>query len=160
MLKAENPFDSVLGEIEKMLALIEKEAKADDEELTWCNSEREESHSNLKSAKEQILTLESEIDTLKDTIGAPETGLIDTIAATEESKEENYQNQVDETKARTTDNLAFQQDVKNLVAAQTILKKATEVLKKYYAMLEKKLEEDTSLLQRRRQEPPPGTWDK
>eukprot|EP00747_Dinoflagellata_sp_TGD_P155926 gnl/TRDRNA2_/TRDRNA2_177625_c1_seq6.p1 gnl/TRDRNA2_/TRDRNA2_177625_c1~~gnl/TRDRNA2_/TRDRNA2_177625_c1_seq6.p1 ORF type:complete len:398 (-),score=154.61 gnl/TRDRNA2_/TRDRNA2_177625_c1_seq6:52-1188(-) len=153
-----NPFDVVLGKIHEMEKAIKEEEKADQEQLEWCRSEREESHANIKSNTDQITTLDDEINTLEDTIGAPESGLEDMLAKAEDDKATNYQNQADETKERTEDNLAYQQDIKNLVSAQDILTRAINVLEKYYTMQAKKLEEDTSLLQKR--QAPPETWDK
>ena len=154
-----NPFDVVLGKIEEMEKAINEEAKADQDQFDWCMSEREESTASINSNNDQILTLESEINTLTDTISAPDSGLEDMLAEAEDSKATNFQNQQEETKERTTDNLAYQQDVKNLVGAQSILTKAINVLEKYYTMQAKKLAEDTALLQKGRQTPP-STWDK
>eukprot|EP00747_Dinoflagellata_sp_TGD_P155905 gnl/TRDRNA2_/TRDRNA2_177625_c1_seq27.p1 gnl/TRDRNA2_/TRDRNA2_177625_c1~~gnl/TRDRNA2_/TRDRNA2_177625_c1_seq27.p1 ORF type:complete len:399 (-),score=143.33 gnl/TRDRNA2_/TRDRNA2_177625_c1_seq27:52-1191(-) len=154
-----NPFDVVLGKIHEMEAAIKEEEKADAEQLEWCRSEREESHANIKANTDQITTLDGEINTLEDTIGAPESGLEAMLAEAENNKATNYQNQADETKERTEDNLAYQQDIKNLVSAQDILTRAINVLEKFYTMQAKKLEEDTSLLQKSRQAPP-ETWDK
>merc|ERR1719160_2265556 len=47
--------------------------------------------------------------------------------------------QKEETASRTNQNQAYQTDVKNLVKAQSILTKATKVLKAYYDDLEAKL---------------------
>jgi uncharacterized phage infection (PIP) family protein YhgE len=142
-----------------MLEVMVKEGKADAEELAWCNSEREESHSDLDETNTQITTLEDEINTLEDTIGAPETGLEAQLAQAEDDKATNYQNQVDETKERTKDNLAYQADIDSLVKAQDILSKALKVLSKFYTMQAEKLAKDTALLQKSRQTPP-ETWDK
>eukprot|EP00747_Dinoflagellata_sp_TGD_P155902 gnl/TRDRNA2_/TRDRNA2_177625_c1_seq24.p1 gnl/TRDRNA2_/TRDRNA2_177625_c1~~gnl/TRDRNA2_/TRDRNA2_177625_c1_seq24.p1 ORF type:complete len:432 (-),score=155.83 gnl/TRDRNA2_/TRDRNA2_177625_c1_seq24:66-1202(-) len=153
-----NPFDLVLNKIHDMEKVIKEEEKADQEQLEWCRTEREESHASIKSNNDQITTLEDEINTLEDTIGAPESGLKPMLEEAEENKATNYQNQADETKERTEDNLAYQQDIKNLVSAQDILTRAINVLEKFYTMQAKKLEEDTSLLQKR--QAPPETWDK
>jgi DNA repair exonuclease SbcCD ATPase subunit len=161
LLKADNVFDEVLAEIEKMIALIGEEAKADAEQLSWCNSEREESHSNLADAKSQILTLEDEINTIDDTINNPESGLKAQLEETAEALNQNYNSQVSETKDRTEVNLAYQANIKNLVAAETIIKRATKVLVKYYDDLAKKLEE-ASLLQShkgKKQAPPDATMN-
>eukprot|EP00747_Dinoflagellata_sp_TGD_P155918 gnl/TRDRNA2_/TRDRNA2_177625_c1_seq4.p1 gnl/TRDRNA2_/TRDRNA2_177625_c1~~gnl/TRDRNA2_/TRDRNA2_177625_c1_seq4.p1 ORF type:complete len:399 (-),score=145.79 gnl/TRDRNA2_/TRDRNA2_177625_c1_seq4:112-1251(-) len=154
-----NPFDVVLGKIHEMEAAIKEEEKADAEQLEWCRSEREESHANIKANTDQITTLDGEINTLEDTIGAPESGLEAMLAEAENNKATNYQNQADETKERTEDNLAYQQDIKNLVSAQDILTRAINVLEKFYTMQAKKLAEDTSFLQKSRQAPP-SSWDK
>eukprot|EP00747_Dinoflagellata_sp_TGD_P137764 gnl/TRDRNA2_/TRDRNA2_175726_c0_seq36.p1 gnl/TRDRNA2_/TRDRNA2_175726_c0~~gnl/TRDRNA2_/TRDRNA2_175726_c0_seq36.p1 ORF type:complete len:744 (+),score=294.59 gnl/TRDRNA2_/TRDRNA2_175726_c0_seq36:50-2281(+) len=156
MLQAENPFDEVLAEIEKMIKLIAAEAKEDKEKLEWCNTEREESHGDLAEAKEQILTLNDEIDTLDDTINNPEKGLKAQLAETQDSLAENYQDQVTETKERTEANLLYQKNIKNLVTAADIVKRAEKVLKKYYEELQAKL--DASFLQRKEEPAPPETF--
>merc|ERR1719487_1766824 len=154
-----NPFDVVLKKIHDMEEVIKEEAKSDEEQLEWCKTEREESHASIKSNNDQIDTLEEEINTLEDTISAPDSGLEAQLAKAEDEKATNMQNQADETKERTEDNLAYKKNVKNLAAAQSILKRAIAVLEKYYKMQAMKLKLDTSLLQRHRQAPP-ETWDK
>merc|ERR1719159_1008912 len=154
-----NPFDVVLKKIQDMEEVIKEEEKSDAEQLEWCRTEREDSHASIKSNNDQIDTLEEEINTLEDTISAPDSGLEAQLAKPEDEKATNMQNQADETKERTEDNLAYQKNVKNLAAAQSILKRAIAVLEKYYTMQGKKFEADTSLLQRHRQTPP-ETWDK
>merc|ERR1719333_322310 len=98
MLQAENPFDKVLGEIDKMLELIVAEGKADKEQLDWCNSERESNHADLQEKKDQIETLNTEITDLDTLINDPETGLKVQIAETEEKLVNNHDSQVKETK--------------------------------------------------------------
>merc|ERR1719191_2239676 len=137
---------------------IKEEEKADQEQFDWCMSEREESTASINSNNDQILTLESEINTLTDTISAPDNGLEAMLAEAEDSKATNMQNQADETKEREKENMAYLEDKKNLKGAQDILTKAINVLEKYYTMQAKKFEEDTALLQRR--QTPPSTWDK
>merc|ERR1711918_105240 len=44
LLEADNPFDTVLEEIAKMIKLIDEEQKADEEQKEWCETEREENH--------------------------------------------------------------------------------------------------------------------
>merc|ERR1711972_379934 len=139
MLQASNPFEVVLKEIDKMLELIEEEKKADKEKLDWCNKERTENDADLKKKKSQILSLEKEIDTLKKTIDDPVTGLKAQIDETETLLEVNKEAQTTETKERLEQNVAYQKDVKNLVQAEGILKKAIKVLNAYYEDLEKKL---------------------
>jgi hypothetical protein len=139
-VKAENPFTEVLGEIDKMIDLIVEEGKSDKENLDWCNKERKENKASLKEKKKDILALEKLIDELTTTIEDPKTGLKAMIAETEESLVKNTEAQKTQTGERTESNLAYQADVKNLVAAEGILDKAIKVLKTYYDDLEKKLE--------------------
>merc|ERR1719324_2044501 len=51
MLENENPFNKICGEVEKMVALIQKEERQDHEQFDWCNSERESNHEQ-KSEKQ------------------------------------------------------------------------------------------------------------
>jgi len=139
-LQAENPFDTVLAEIDKMIDLIGEEGKADKENLDFCNKERKENNADLKKKKSEILGLEAEIDRLTKKIEDPKKGLKAQIEGTEKKLQENNESQKTETATRVEENVAYQADVKNLVAAQGILKKAIKVLDTYYKDLEAKLE--------------------
>jgi hypothetical protein len=155
-LKAENPFDTVLAEIDKMLELIEEESAQDKENLMWCKKERTENHVALREKKEEILSLEEKIAKLTKAIEDPETGLKAQIAATEESLKENKEAQTTETADRTEANKAYQKDIADLVSAESILKRAIKVLKEYYDELAAKLEAGTALMQ---EDPaPPEAW--
>jgi hypothetical protein len=157
LLQAENPFDTVLEEIAKMLELIDEEQAQDKENLQWCIKERTENKAALKEKKAEILALEEKIDKLTTEIEDPETGLKKQIADTEESLVQNTDSQKTETKDRTEENLAYQKDIANLVSAEGILKKAIKVLKAYYDDLAKKLEAGEALLQK--EDPtPPEAW--
>ena len=74
-LQAENPFDTVLDEIDKMLELIKEEAKADKENFDWCVKKRDENNDELDMKTREILSLEKEVDRLDKLINDPETGL-------------------------------------------------------------------------------------
>ena len=157
-LEAGNPFTVVLEEIQKMIELIGREGKADKEQLDWCNSERETNHKDLQDKKDQISTLNGEITDLDTLINDPVTGLKVQIQDTEAKLESNHESQVSQTKARTEENLAYQQDIANLVEAEDLLTRAVRVLNKYYASLEKHYAQEDALLQR--EEPaPPSTWE-
>jgi len=148
MLKAENPFTGVLKEIAKMVTLIGEEAKADKENLDWCNKERSENKEALAGKKRDIISLDKSIDKLDTTINDPKSGIKAQIENTETSLVQNKESQTSETGDRTVDNVAYQSDVKNLVAAQDVLKKGIKVLKAYYDDLEKKLAAGEALLQK------------
>merc|ERR1719409_34565 len=156
LVQADNPFDTVLNEIDKMLELIAAGGKADKTNLDWCNKERDENEESLAQKKKDILALEEKIDKLTTAIDDPKTGLKKQIEDTETSLVQNHEAQVKETKERTEDNLAYQADVKNLVSAQGILHKALKVLKAYYDDLAKKLEAGEALVQE--DPPPPEAW--
>jgi len=146
-LEAENPFSTVLDQIEKMIDLIGEEGKADKKKLDWCNKERKERNAALDKQNKDILSLETSIDKLTTTIDDPKTGLKKQIEETETQLLQNTESQKTETQERTEDNVAYQKDVKNLVAAQSILAKAIKVLNKYYDDLEKKLAAGDALVQ-------------
>merc|ERR1719478_1588581 len=99
-----------------MIELIAEEAKADKTNLDWCKKERKENNDALDQKKKDILALEDKIDKLTTAIEDPKTGLKFQIQETENKLVQNNKNQVDETKERTEDNLAYQADVKNLVS--------------------------------------------
>jgi len=158
LIQAENIFNVVLDEITKMLKVIVEEGKQDKENLDWCNDERTESNGKLDDANDEIDTLTGEIQQLTDDIDDPETGLKSQIKTTEEDLASCIESQKSETVERKEANLLYQQDIKNLVAAESILKKAIKVLRKYYDDLEKKMEAgEVGFLQRREDPDAPAT---
>merc|ERR1719375_119071 len=155
LLEADNPFDEVIAEIKKMIAIIDEEQKADEETKSWCESERDEYNTNKEKAQDSILELEGKIEELDDSINNEETGFKAMIADNEKSLKENHDNQVTQTAERQEANRAYQTNIKNIVAAEGLLVKAIKVLKEYYAQFEK--EEEKKFLQ---EDPdPPDTWD-
>jgi hypothetical protein len=154
LLEAENPFETVLKEIKKMIVIIDEEQKTDDEQLAWCGSEREEYHGNKEKAEASIEDLKAEIEKLDDSINNPETGFKASIKENEEMLQTNHDNQVEETTQRAEANKAYQTNVKNTVVAQELLGKAIKVLKAYYAQF------NEEFLQRQDpSENAPTTWD-
>lgn len=153
LLQAENPFDTVLKEIKKMIAIIDEEQKADEEQKKWCETERDEYHTNKEKAESSILDLQDTIAELDDSINNEETGFKALIKADEESLKANHANQVDGTSQRAEENKAYQTNIKNIVAAEDLLKKAIDVLNKYYAQFNKEF------LQDKEDPAPPDTWD-
>jgi DNA repair exonuclease SbcCD ATPase subunit len=156
--KGGNVFEEVLTEIDKMLKLNEEEGKADKENLDWCNAERTETDGAVESLTNSITDLETTIDDLKTSISDPETGLKVQIKNTEDSLLQCVQAQKAETKDRVEANSAYQVDIKNLVSAQGILKKALKVLKKYYDELAKKIEAGEFIQHKREDPTPPETF--
>lgn len=162
-LKKGNPFTEILKQIDEMLDLIEKEGRADQDNLNWCNSERETNDGELSDKNSQIDTLDGEIEELKTTIDDPETGLKAQIKSTEESLTTCVATQKTETKDRVEANLMYQGDIKNLVAAEAILEKALKALKKYYDKLAEQMAEESMFMQagrkRMHEDPaPPETY--
>merc|ERR1719161_178275 len=137
-LEAENPFNKVVAELDSMIALIDKEEKEDHAQKAWCDSEREENQAVLDEKITNKEALEGQMVELTDEIKNEETGLEKQIADEEEKLAENRKAQADEIEDRGLENVAYQANVKNLVAAEEILSKATKVLAKFYDWLHKK----------------------
>merc|ERR1719197_73446 len=121
-----------------MIELINKEEKEDHAQKNWCDSEREENQAVLDEKISNKEALEGQMVELVDEIENAETGLKKQIADEEEKLAENRKAQADEIEDRGLENVAYQANVKNLVAAQEILSKATKVLTKFYDWLHKK----------------------
>jgi len=159
MLRAGNPFTTVLAAIENMKELIAEEAKVDKEQLGWCKSERKENNGKKKEKEAQIQELESAISGLEETIDHPETGLKVMIKETEDSLVKNSQNQAEETKARREENIVYQKNVKNTAEATELLQTGIAALEKYYSDLKEQQEKELELMQKKRADPePPKTW--
>jgi len=137
-LEANNPFNKVVEELDSMIALIDKEEAEDHVQFDWCTSEREENQGVLDEKIANKEALEGQIVDLTDEIENAETGLLKQIADEDAKLAENRKAQADETEDRGLENVAYQANVKNLVAAQEILSKATKVLKKFYDWLHAK----------------------
>jgi len=150
-LQAENPFDTVLKEITKMVENIKAEGKADTEKKEWCEKERTDNKASLKEKNGDLLKLEGKIAKLTKSIEDEATGFKAQIAKTQTSLEENHESQVTETADRKEANAAYQADVKNLVAAEQLVDNAINVLKAYYDQFDSLLQEDPA---------PPKTWKK
>merc|ERR1712129_586587 len=136
-----------------MIELIGEEGDADKKKLDWCNEERTTNDDTVAKKKKEILSLNRQINKLEDTIENEETGLKAQIAKTEANLEENRESQKTETAARVEDNLAYQEDVKNLVKAESILDKAIHALRTYYEDLEQKLADGQAFLQQKKEDP-------
>merc|ERR1719335_710318 len=137
-LEGENPFNKVVAELDSMIELINKEEKEDHAQKNWCDSEREENQAVLDEKITNKESLEGQMVDLTEEIEHAETGLKKQIADEEEKLAENRKAQADEIEDRGLENVAYQANVRNLVAAQEILKKATKVLKKFYDWLHAK----------------------
>merc|ERR1719271_414321 len=139
-----------------MIELIGEEGKADKDKLDWGNSERKENKDSRGKKNKEILSLEGDIDQLTKDIEDPKTGLKAEIAELEQSLVDNTEAQKKQTGERTEANLAYQADIRNLVAAQGILAKALKVLKAYYDDLEERMASNEAFVQ---EDPnPPEAW--
>lgn len=132
--------------MDKIVELIDREEKADDEQKDWCDTERTDTDKSIGDKTGELDSLQTEINTLDKAINDPVTGLLKVQAETEESLEENHDNQLFKTKQRKEENQAYQKDIANLVAAEELLQRAEKVLRDYYAKIDDKLA--ASLVQR------------
>jgi len=156
LLRDGNPFTKVLEEIDSMMELIQKEQKVDDEQLSWCKTERTESRANQKAKETEIKELKSSITDLETSIDHPETGLKVMIQETEEKLTENQKSQDEEAKVRKEENALYRKNVQNTAEAAAMLQLGIAALEKYYAQLEKEKVKELELAQ---QDPaPPETW--
>jgi len=151
LLQANNPFDVVLAEIEKLVKLIAAEESADDKQLSWCNTERSQSKQSITTKEEEINALDTDIHNLDRDIHDPTTGLLAHKVGVEQLLQDNHNDQVTQTAQRHDENQLYQKDISNLVDAQDLLQRAIVVLRKYYAKIDaefrSQLQEDASSLQ-------------
>jgi len=141
LIAGNNPFATVLKNIDAMISVIGKEGQADKENLDWCGTERTSNDESRTDKADQIFTLEEDITKLEKLIDDPESGLKVQISQTEESLRKTVQSQTTQTASRMEENRAYQENIGTLVKAEEILAKAIKVLKKYYVALSKQIAE-------------------
>jgi len=155
LLEAENPFETVLKEIENMLALLKEEQGMDTDKKEFCDKTREEKNKALQEARDEITALAFRITELDRNI----VTLKMDIKSTEDGLAANTESQTSETAERREENLAYQKNIDNLVNAEGLLKKAVVVLKAYYEETLAAGAAGTGFLQKSKEDPaPPGTW--
>jgi len=165
LLRANNPFSTVLAEIEKMISLLAAEGAKDKKQHDWCTDERQKTDQSILDTEAEITNLDVDIQKLDLDIEDPQTGLKANIKQEEDLLQENYQGQVTQTEERHTENVAYQKDISNLAEASTLLQRAISVLRKYYSKISDqiKAEADVAFVQSKkgkRDDPaPPATWD-
>merc|ERR1719217_386926 len=135
LLEQENPFHKVQEEIHEMMAVINKEEKADDEQKSWCDSEREEAWDTRAKKIDEIAALKDKVDTLHDTVNNEDTGLKQQVKDALVSLKANRKSQRERIKERSNENKVYQGVIINIVEAEKTLQKAIKVLKKYYEWL-------------------------
>jgi len=152
-LQAENPFTTVLSQIDEMLVLIDEEEKADQKGYDQCNHD-------IKDLKDDQSDTESELNLKEMQVYQKKRDSASTakkIATTESLLQTERQKMITMTATRTAENLDYQTDVKNLQDAEIILTKAVKVLKTYYDDLESKIAKGQAgaagLLQKNAQQP-------
>jgi len=159
LMQGGNPFSVVLGEVDKMVVLLEKEQDSDEENHSFCKQETGSGKKKLKETKDEIDKIEDAMSKLDDTINKAQTGLKAQDAALETAMQENVANQKKETTMRKQENLLYQKDVAQLVQAGALLGKAIKVLQKFYSSLDEKSgSAKDALLQHQAGPKPPSTW--
>lgn len=159
LMRGSNPFSVVLGEVDKMVVLLEKEQDSDEENHSFCKQETGSGKKKLRETQDEIDKIEDAMSKLDDTINKAQTGLKAQDAALETAMEENVANQKKETAMRKQENLLYQKDVAQLVKAEALLGKAIKVLQKFYSSLDEKSGlGEGALLQDQAGPKPPSTW--
>jgi len=125
--EVKNPFETVLQEIEKMTEVLKQEGDADKAKFDWCDTERTNTQAIIDQKTQLIAQLTTTIGELESQI----TQLESDIASNEQLLTENRKNQAESTATRKEENVAYQTDISHLVEAQSLLNKATAVLKRY-----------------------------
>mmetsp|Transcript_61747 Transcript_61747/g.133787 ORF Transcript_61747/g.133787 Transcript_61747/m.133787 type:complete len:689 (-) Transcript_61747:184-2250(-) len=156
LLRGDNPFDVVLGEMAKIVKLIEEEGAADQKELTWCNMERDQSNMYHGEKTSQITALSSAITDLVNTIDDPESGLKKQIEETELGLISNAASQKTQTQERKEANQLYQETVADTSEAERLLTRAIAVLKNYYSTLAQ--QRQVEFTQTHVEPVPPETW--
>lgn len=131
-----NPFQTVLDEIDEMIKVSQLEQVADDAKIADCSSAKTANLAKLESAEGQIDGHEGNIAGLNTVL----TGLRAKIQATEEELAEIVDTRYASTASRKSENLVYQEEVKNSVQSSTLLSKAIGVLTTYYNDLKKEME--------------------
>jgi len=136
MLQANNPFETVLKEIQKMIDLIAAEETADDDQKSWCDTTRTETDLAVTNAGLEITRLDLAINGLVGDISNPTTGLEFQISAEETNLQTLRDNAATATDTRQQENVAYQKDIANLVDASALVKRAIVVLRNYYSKID------------------------
>jgi len=105
--------------------VISEEGEMDLEKKQWCDDERKQKNDALAKTQAEIVALNTRIGELEANID----GLKTDIKNTEDSLTANVESQTSQTKDRKELNIAYQQDIENLVEAKSLLVKAISVLK-------------------------------
>jgi len=130
-VKSDNPFTKVIELIEKSITIIVDEEKADVEKKGWCETEQTTNTATKEEKEGSMQSLEDQINQLEISISESKTSIEDATT----DLNENRASQASTTKTRTEAHAQYSENVKNMVEAEKILAKATEVLTKYYTYL-------------------------
>eukprot|EP00440_Ansanella_granifera_P033875 gb/GFBE01036751.1/.p1 GENE.gb/GFBE01036751.1/~~gb/GFBE01036751.1/.p1 ORF type:complete len:687 (+),score=258.62 gb/GFBE01036751.1/:1-2061(+) len=136
---SDNPMDKVLSEISTMKTRIAEEAAADKKQFDWCAKEKTANEQSLQSKSEQVVSLQTSMTELENSIDNPLDGLQVTLDTSQRNLEENQADQAKATEMRKADNADYQKNVANLNEAINLIAQGTNVLKKYYDSIKKEL---------------------
>jgi len=117
--------------MDKMIAAIDAEEKADVEKKTFCENEQAVNEQNKADKETDITTLNANIGNLVTVKNAT----MDNIETATMDLQTNRDSQATETEDRQAANAAFTKNLANIEEAEKILDKAIKVLAKYYAWL-------------------------
>jgi len=150
-----NPFQTVLGEIEEMIKVSLLEQTADDEKVAACATAKTSNLAKAEAAEGQIDGHESTIADLNAVL----TGLRASIKASEDELADVRDIRFKSTAMRHSENLVYQEEVKNSVQASELLSKAIGVLTTYYNDLKKlmKIRQAFSFVEEAKGQP--ATWE-
>mmetsp|Transcript_96117 Transcript_96117/g.269037 ORF Transcript_96117/g.269037 Transcript_96117/m.269037 type:complete len:768 (-) Transcript_96117:89-2392(-) len=159
-----NPFEIILTEIDKVIALLAEEGDKDQKQHDWCMEVRDKTHGSIYEKDADISNLNVDIQMLTVDIEDPQVGLKALIRQSEDILQHNSQSQMSETAQRKKENGAYQKDISNLVQAQALLQRAVVILRKFYSKIDAQIAKaGASLVQSakgKRDDPaPPGTWE-
>eukprot|EP00397_Hematodinium_sp_SG-2012_P025821 GEMP01027008.1.p1 GENE.GEMP01027008.1~~GEMP01027008.1.p1 ORF type:complete len:633 (+),score=181.55 GEMP01027008.1:101-1999(+) len=125
---AADPFESVLVEMDKMIAAIEKEEEADTEKKQWCEDENASNKKKLSDSKNAQDQENAKIATSKEDLGTAHENLQNAQDAIK--KLSDHRRLALET--RKAGNLAYQATIAELHEAHDILAQAVKVLRDFY----------------------------
>lgn len=134
-IQAKNPFDAVLADIDKMIKTVEAEAASDRKEALHCLAERRRIKSENDELDIEIGDLEEAIGKKNTELNKPVEGDLAVVTKYRTDLAANKQAQADQTQMRKEENVAYQQNIKNLGVADTMLTGAISVLTKFYGTI-------------------------
>jgi len=156
-LKADDPFEQINNDIQKMIFRLMAEQKDEDEHKDWCDMEIQKSEDNKDHKEERMETLKDKITDGKATskeldqeIEDAETMITEITEHMQEAKEVRDESKKENEKA-----------IKDSEDAQAAIAKASAVLTSFYKESGEIAKEPYEFLQRDPQELPeePSSWD-
>merc|ERR1719327_407720 len=138
MMHSSNPFPVGFKEISKILNLIDEEQDADDMKHAFCADQTDKGSRDLKDIRNTIDNLKDNLDRVEESVMKPETGLSAQKASLEEALIQNTAHQKAEISMRNEDKSQYHKNVEQMTKAEVLLKKAVQILTKFYSSLDDK----------------------